>query len=41
MGKLKVKGYRLKVMFRVACARNLGGKLHVKSKDLNGPEIYI
>ena len=28
-------------MFRVACARNLGGNLHVKSEDLNGPEIYL
>ena len=41
MGRLQVKGYRLKVMFSVACARNLGGNLHVKSKDLNGPEIYL
>ena len=22
-------------------ARNLGGNLHVKSEDLNGPEIYL
>ena len=28
-------------MFSVACARNLGGNLHVKSKDQNGPEIYL
>ena len=28
-------------MFRFACARNLGGNLHVKSEDLNGPEIYL
>ena len=34
-------GKRLKVMFRVACARNLGGNLHVKSEDLNSPEIYL
>ena len=34
-------GYMLVVMFRVAYARNLGGNLHVKSEDLNGPEIYI
>ena len=25
----------------VAYARNLRGNLHVKSKDLNGPEIYL
>ena len=39
--RLLVIVYRLKVMFRVACARNLGGNLHVKSEDLNGPEIYL
>ena len=38
---LKVMAYGLEVMFCVAYARNLGGNLHVKSKDLNGPEIYI
>ena len=28
--------------FVLCCfARNLGGNLHVKSKDLNGPEIYL
>ena len=31
----------LKILFRVAYARNLRGNLHVKSKDLNGPELYI
>ena len=30
-----------KDLFYVAYARNLRGNLHVKSKDLNGPEIYL
>ena len=37
-------GYGLVVSDYVLCclsARNLGGNLHVKSEDLNGPEIYI
>ena len=28
-------------IFSCLSARNLGGNLHVKSKDLNGPEIYL
>ena len=31
----------VKDLFYVAYARNLRGNLHVKSKDLNGPEIYL
>ena len=28
-------------IFSCLSARNLGGNLHVKSEDLNGPEIYL
>ena len=31
----------VKDLFYVAYARNLRGNLYVKSKDLNGPEIYL
>ena len=35
--RIFVKDY----IFSCLSARNLGGNLHVKSKDLNGPEIYL
>ena len=31
----------VKYLFYVAYARNFRGNLHVKSKDLNGTEIYL
>ena len=35
--RIFVKDY----IFSCLSARNLRGNLHVKSKDLNGPEIYL